>query len=353
MHHSEDIWPVLRHFPIVEGAAADSVQAVVSDGFSGARLWHVTNGKGPYCLRRWPEGTNPVRVKSINSVLGLADLSYVPCPALTNSFETAVAHAGYVWTLQVWMPGQPVTKLPPPRELLRNAMQALALFHRTIASCASNEEHCADSNAVFVGLTLGWPPGLRSRVELVDSYLQHNLSRLRTAPISGRLAELQPRREKLIPLFWDVASRVVDESRQALGWWVPLQPCIRDIHAGHVLFTGDKVTGLIDFDAMRVDSVATDLARLLGSYCGEHFELWDIGLAAYDEIRPLSKDERDLVVHYDRLAVLLTGVQWLDWMLLEGKQFELARVLPRIDATLERLEHLRDNLRIGDGRLVY
>jgi homoserine kinase type II len=242
------------------------------------------------------------------------------------------------------MPGQAVTKLPPPRELLRNATQALALFHRTTAVLEFHEGSEGQK---------GSPNGLQSRADLTTSYLQSKLNALKTAQIPSHLADLHARRERLVPLFLEVASAVLGHSSAALRRKVPLQPCIRDIHAGHVLFTRDQVTGLIDFDAMRVDSVATDLARLLGSYCGDDFELWDAGLAAYDEIRPLSKDERQLVVHYDRFAILLTGLQWLDWMLLEDKQFELARVLPRIDATLARLEHLRDTLRIGDGRLIY
>lgn len=362
MHYSEDVWQVLRHFPI----AAGSCQAVDSDGFSGAKLWRVADGERQYCLRRWPEGTNSVRVKSINTVLAQSDLPFIPRPVIANSLDGVVTHAGYPWTLQPWMPGKCIAKLPPSRDLLCNALQALALFHQMTARFAVADD-CLSEDGYWVEGSQGrwihldfpdrnWnepPPGLKSRIALTSAYLKNSLVAIRIARIPGDLEELQFRRERSVPLFLEVAPRVLDQSQHALQMRVPLQPCIRDIHAGHVLFTGDQVTGLIDFDAMRVDSVATDLARLLGSYCGDDFELWDIGLAAYDEIRPLNKDERDLVVHYDRLAVLLTGLQWLDWMLLEGKQFELARVLPRIDATLERLEHLRDNLRIGTGPLFY
>lgn len=338
MHPSQNVQQVLRQFPVAIGAC----QAIESDGFSGARLWRVTDGERHYCLRRWPEGTSPARVLAITAVLAQADLPFIPRPVSGNSQQAFATHGGYVWTLQSWMPGRSVDKLPPQVELLRNAIQAVAQFHRTTKGFHFNDEPWGKGN----------PPGLQSRTDLAAAYLQGKLNRLSTAPIPGHLNELQPRREYLIPLFLEVAKRVLDESRAALRWEVPLQACIRDIHAGHMLFTGDRVTGLIDFDAMRVDSVATDLARLLGSYCGDDFELWDIGLSAYDEVRPLSREERELVVHYDRLAVLLTGLQWLDWILLEGKQFQLARVLPRIDATLERLEHLRNRLRTGPGLIV-
>ena len=350
MHHSEDIRQVLQQFPVATGA----VQSVVSDGFSGARLWQVTDGQRQYCLRRWPEGTSARKVLWINTVLSGTGLAFVPRPLSANTRESLVAHARYLWTLQPWMPGQSPEKLPPPRELLGNALQALAQFHRATATAESDEEvDFEKGGSSGRGLWLGPPLGLKSRSDLAARYFKHDLNAIKAAHIPDKLSVLLSRRERLIPLFLEVAPRVLRQSEAALNKAVPLQPCIRDIHAGHILFTGDQVTGMIDFDALRLDSIATDLARLLGSYCGDDSDLWDFGLAAYEEVRPLGNDERDLVVPYDRFAVLLTGVQWLDWILLEGKQFQLDKVLPRIDATLLRLEHLRDNLRIGDGRLVY
>jgi Ser/Thr protein kinase RdoA (MazF antagonist) len=343
---SDDVLPVLQQFPVAAGAC----QAVNGDGFSGARLWRVTDGERRYCLRRWPTDTTRERVRSINAVLAAARLPFVPRPVITHSLDSVVAHNDHLWTLQPWMPGEALSKVPPPQGLLGNALQALALFHRATAMFRCGQDSKSEYPEVFSGPRRGLPRGLASRSELARNYWQNGLLGLKTAPIGPGLVDLVPRRERSIALFLEVAPRVLDESHSASQWHVPVQVCIRDIHAGHVLFTGDQVTGLIDFDAMRVDSVATDLARLLGSYCADNSELWDLGLNAYDEIRPLSKDERSLVLHYDRFAVLLTGLQWLQWILLEGKQFELARVLPRIDATLERLEHLRNRLRTGPGQ---
>lgn len=349
VHYSEDIQQVLRKFPIAAGHS----QVVDSDGFSGARLWRVTDGERQYCLRRWPAGTSYARVLSIHAVLERANLPFIPRPVAADSQQSAVSHADHVWTLQPWMPGRSVEKCPPPRQLLCNALQALALFHRTTATFEFRAEWRREQRIELPeGIQKGPPHGLKSRIRLAASYLEDHLNAIRTAHIPGHLEELHPRRERLLPLFLEVAPRIIDESRDSLRGVVPVQACIRDIHAGHVLFTGDQVTGIIDFDAMRVDSVATDLARLLGSYCGDDFGLWDLGLTAYDGIRPLSQDERDLVVHYDRMAVLLTGLQWLQWILLEGKQFELAKVLPRIDATLLRLEHLRNRLRTSGGLIL-
>ncbi len=65
----------------------------------------------------------------------------------------------------------------------------------------------------------------------------------------------------------------------------PLQPCIRDVWHDHVLFVGDDVSGLVDFGAMQPDSVAADIARLLGSLAGDDRQAWTIGLAAYESVQ--------------------------------------------------------------------
>jgi Ser/Thr protein kinase RdoA (MazF antagonist) len=122
---------------------------------------------------------------------------------------------------------------------------------------------------------------------------------------------------------------------------VPLQPCLRDVWHDHLLFTGDEATGLVDAHACRADNVATDLARLLGSLAEDDRGTWDAGLAAYEEIRPLSPHERGLVELFDQSAVLLGGLTWLEWKCVEGRRFERpGAVVARLRTLLGRLERL-------------
>ncbi len=82
------------------------------------------------------------------------------------------------------------------------------------------------------------------------------------------------------------------------------------------------VTGLIDYGGVKLDHVAVDLARLLGSMVGDDFGLRAAGLQAYSRIRPLSLEEENLVHLLDETGTLLGAANWLKWLYREGKTFE-------------------------------
>ena len=118
----------------------------------------------------------------------------------------------------------------------------------------------------------------------------------------------------------------------------PRQPCIRDIWHDHVLFQGDEVSGIVDFGALQSDHVACDISRLLGSLVGGDREDWTRGLAAYQVLRPLTADELMLVDAYDQSTVLLSGMNWIQWLAIEGRVFEdEERVQNRLDQIILRL----------------
>lgn len=123
---------------------------------------------------------------------------------------------------------------------------------------------------------------------------------------------------------------------------------LRDIWSEHVLFTGDEVTGVIDFGAARWDEPTTDLVRLLGSLEPHNAERRRSGLAAYNQFRselanglpgkmilgrvasfePLRWERLQTL---DQTATLLSAAQWLEWLVLEQRDF----VQPR-DELVER-----------------
>ena len=97
---------------------------------------------------------------------------------------------------------------------------------------------------------------------------------------------------------WRVLPHWIDTIPDLLTRWTartwPLQPCLCDVWHDHVLFDGDRVTGLVDYGAVKIDHPAVDVARLLGSLVGDDAEGWAAGLTAYREVRPFSAEEEEL-----------------------------------------------------------
>jgi homoserine kinase type II len=153
--------------------------------------------------------------------------------------------------------------------------------------------------------------------------------------------DLAQRAGRLLTLFATVAPRIMPVLQSSAQLRVRLQPCIRDIWHAHVLFLGETVSGIIDFGAMRPENVAADIARLLGSFVADDRGAWQRGLAAYQSVRPLSPEELTLVDAFDRSTVLMGGLQWLEWIYLDRREFADPRaVLARIDGFLSRLSWL-------------
>jgi Ser/Thr protein kinase RdoA (MazF antagonist) len=337
-----EISSVLRQYPL---APPDRVVPLQTDGLSGARLWQVHLGPARFCLRSWPPEASPARLQAIFQFLhhvANTGLMFIPVPLLATDNRRLVTQGSRCWSLEPWLPGQADRATPPNQARLRSALRALAQFHEAAASYPGDSQ--------FSPSCVGRPPGLTSRCQQLDELLAVGLVRLTTFPVPARYIEVAPRRAQLLPLVQELAPALQASLVRACQLRTPVQVVLRDVWSAHVLFgetppTSDAVTGIVDFDALRIDSVATDLARLLGSYAQNDAAAWQQGLAAYEEVRPLSAAERQLVAAYDQTAVLLTGVTWLQWVLVEKKTFPLHVVLARLDATLSRLEHLSRQLR--------
>ena len=116
------------------------------------------------------------------------------------------------------------------------------------------------------------------------------------------------------------------------------QPCIRDIWHDHALFTGQSLTAIVDFGAMRIDSVTVDITRLLGSLVEDDPTGWRIGLAAYEKIRPLTDDETSLLATIDLANTILSATNWIRWIFIDQRQFEeISRIQARMERIISRL----------------
>jgi Ser/Thr protein kinase RdoA (MazF antagonist) len=136
---------------------------------------------------------------------------------------------------------------------------------------------------------------------------------------------------------------------------IPCQIVLRDVWSDHVLFDRheqDHVVGIVDLHAMGMDTPATDVARLLGSWLPAAPPVdeawWNSALDAYETVRPLGDRERRSVPLLAATGILFGIDNWFHWTLEEGRTFtDPARVLCRIQWLVTHLATAFDVLRLS------
>ncbi|HND56387.1 MAG TPA: phosphotransferase, partial [Pirellulaceae bacterium] len=266
---------------------------------------------------------------------------------------------GHRWEAAPWLPGTADYEVDPRPERLRAAMRALAEFHVIAAKCEPTDESQPS-------------PGVQQRHSQLRTWLGGRLDSLvphvafpdstgnsappsKGAPLASE-DELPAVARQILACVPAVAQNILASLTSSLTIRVPLQPCLRDVWHDHVLFQGDSVTGLIDYGAMRRETVAADIARLLGSFVGDDAQGWQIGLDEYHSVRPLSPAERSLVATFDLSSVVLAPLNWLQWLYLDGRVFEdRAALLKRLRGWAGRLRRLTERMErqfhIPSGRI--
>ncbi|HEX5105379.1 MAG TPA: phosphotransferase [Pirellulaceae bacterium] len=299
-------------------------------GWSGSRLWRVWAADDrQLCLRRHPESWRaPDRLRFIHRVLQhvhAGGLSVVPVPLVATSGATIIQHNGYLWELTPWMPGIADFHSHPTRERLRSALQTLARFHLL---AVTDGVPPVDHNLAPALIVRSVLRDIGRRADRLTSHLQ---------PILGN--ELNARAPRLLELVRARGTEIGPAVLAAVDkpWF--LQPSIRDIWHDHVLFSGDEVTGIVDFGAMNVDTPLTDIARLVGSLVADDAAARNFALDAYSEIRPLTDDDRQLIDLLDHSGTVLAGLNWLTWLYAERRDMgPIEPIIRRLHEILARLE---------------
>ena len=230
----------------------------VTGGFSGAVIWKVLVAGNQLCLRRWPQ-VHP----SLNGLLAMhgllehvatAGFDLVPVPLTTRYGESYFLNEDHLWELTPWMPGEPALSQAPSEDKLSAAMTAVAKFHQAAQDYQFQQQQPK----------LARSPGLQDRFTMLQDLRKGGLQQLWQATRAAQASDL---RELAFELLEGI-GRSLDQVAESLGQLVeiplPLQWCLRDVRHDHVLFAEDEVSGLLDFGAVAVDSVAGDVARLWG-----------------------------------------------------------------------------------------
>jgi Ser/Thr protein kinase RdoA (MazF antagonist) len=319
-----DPHPVLENYPEALGAECASLRN--AGGFSGARIWRCRAGNHLYCLRAWPPGSiTPEQIHFLHSLMSRASqegLAFVPAVHRSQSGQTWVNHAGRLWELVSWMPGLADFHTRPSPERLAEAARALAQIH-----AVWGRDKLTRAPVPAVGRRLA---STRDWQQLVQGGWQ---------PRPDRDDPLSPWVERAWRLLGVWAGRVPPMLEPWQARQFPLAPCLCDVWHDHLLFEEERLTGLIDYGAVKVDHPSVDLGRMLGSLVGDDREAWASALGAYRGIRSLSEEEAALAYTLDRVGIILGTANWLRWLHHEGRTFDnRAGILQRLAALVERME---------------
>jgi homoserine kinase type II len=279
---------------------------------------------GELCLKAEPPGADADRLERVvhGWILAAraAGLHFVPLVQQTRDGGTVVEAGGRAWDVTEWMPGRADFRANPTDARLCAAVEAVARLHEAWSRLTpSGPVPCPAVERRWRALTewdrlvaAGWRP--------------------RPAPDDP----VAPPAE----VAWARLPELVPQARAALLPWlhapVPVQPCLCDVWHDHVLFDGDRVTGLIDYGAAKVDHVAADLARLLGSLVPDEPERVTAAVRAYERIRLLPQPE--LVELLDWTGVVVGVSNWLRWLYHDGRAYaNRAAVVARLAGLVQGL----------------
>jgi Ser/Thr protein kinase RdoA (MazF antagonist) len=339
--------------PQIPAAVARSMSSIgiasarpATPGLSGARVYQCQLPSGQLlALKVWPPGTPRDRVEEVHRVLLhsraggcllVPQLCQWPRDGRDREGTILTDASDEHWDLMHWMPGSPaIAEL----DQIRSGAAAIAQFHASIRALDFRVQR---------------PPAAISRLQRLQELQPWVPATLRLAASRKPAAELGEAVQlacQLIQWKWnEVALRITRSLTPYADRQLATQYVLRDVHREHLLFSDQRVTGLIDFDAVRVDTPMTDLARWAGSFlAGNHpaARVWEAALAGFRQEETLIRSAAtECDPHLARelcLATLWISVMnWLVWILVEQRSFPLG---PQTIAT--RLRELAISASLG------
>jgi Ser/Thr protein kinase RdoA (MazF antagonist) len=308
-------------------------------GTSGAKLWSYRAEDGEMLLRAWPRhGPTLARLELIHGwIREVAALDDVPVPVPVQAIDgrTVQQHDALYWEVAPWLAGAPESRRPPPAARVQAAYAALAAVHRRLSGYAHRRAS----------------PGLRLRIGELEKLAAGGLEFMAAALERSQADPLCVPGRRWVSLARSTIPKLLPSLHDAARLQVVLQPCLRDARPEHFLFEHERLSGLIDFGAMGIESVAADLARLIGEWFAEDHSLRALGLEAYQHVRLLDASELALISALEATGDLLIAGHWLSWHFLGPDRFDDAgEVAGGVARGLDRLERLVE--RITPGGLV-
>jgi len=299
-----------------------------------------------WCLRCWPQAEPTAqRLRWIHRQLELvADFSpQILLPLRRRSpaeQENGIRAAGEVqankdrfvlsqgrlWQMEPWASGTNDYHASPGPERLASVTQSLAVLHRVWWEQAVQQTRVDGNGSPYS--SPGASPGLVNRwnqaeslLDVAPQILHESLAALTQLEFDSP-SEVDSWQDLILELqtSWNLRKTELVQCL-ALGARhpLPLGPVLADIWSDHLFFTGPQLSAIIDYGAVRIDSVAADLSRVLSSLCGADRGQREQALASYETERTLEPHERAAIEVFDLSSQLLGPLHWLRWIFLEHR----------------------------------
>ncbi len=291
-------------------------------GFSGARIYRCHwADQSQTLLRAWPPGSCPERVAHVQQWITAtrqAGCKLLPCFYPADNGSTIAHYSGRLWEMRDWIGGCPWAASvgqPPVHVALRCAANALGQFHAA-TSTLPGRRACA--------------PAIVDRLRKAKQWTSQDV--LNWSRFPAGCVDWMSQAASSLQLVWNRRGKELSTqlAEAATQTW-DLRFCLRDVHLDNILFSGDRVTGLIDFDTLRVDTPAVDLARLVHSFAMQtnprttnlteiqdwrrqiDQQYWPIALAGMASFCPLHDSEAELARVLADATAIFSLLNWLEW----------------------------------------
>ncbi len=288
--------------------------------------WRVdTNLGGRWVLRRYAPRHVAASTPYEHDVLAfLAQRDWpVAAPVNAEGIGTVVETEAGRWSLFPFMPGE----APPDETLfLQRKGALLALLHDDLDEWDAPGQRPGFGRVIELDIYLR-PHGFESFEALIEWYRRED-------PVRAEALEGFRRRNLQAVAF--------------LGYdALPDVPVYNECFSNNVLFEGDDVTAILDWDFVHLDARVADIARSLVVDCGadaERVQAWMLGYAAHASPR-VSAAEAGIIP-----AMMLSNEIWNTALPLAISSYDSAEwlrgsVRDAIDERLPRLEGAQVELR--------
>ncbi len=268
-------------------------------------VYRVETPAGRYAMKRWPVTMERDRLSKIHRFQDYLAVSEKPVTAgliRWSNGDTLLEADGVYWEITEWKTGLPIAEIGQASdEQIKQCAEAIALLHGRSGSYETQTCKPPGLQQRYEGMLKAARPPNNKRLRFLDSIATHN-----KYLAANVLHDIHRRAMSIIPDFLDPMKRLAETP--VTCFWI-----LRDVWREHILFRDNRLSGIIDFGAARVDWPGLDLVRAFGTLMFDSDPRWSPAVARYSDLRSdNSLVHTDLkIVH--RASVALSALQWLDW----------------------------------------